>query len=241
MEATKNGVVKKTRFQDYNTRLKETGIIAIKLREKDELVGVIHSSGKDDILLVSRKGQAIRFHEDDVRPMGRATSGVAGMRLRADDEVIATSIALTDHDLLVVTENGYGKRTRIDDYPTKGRGGLGVQTVKLTEARGQLAGALVVRDGYQIMLISTGGTVIRMPVEEIKRLGRSTQGVIVMRLRGDERVSTLAPVIEQTNDGSAEAPVPTNGSAPAADAAGALVEPDELDDAATPEEAEESE
>src|SRR3712207_2187572 len=97
-------------------------------------------------------------------------------------EVIAASLARNDADLLVVTENGYGKRTRIDEYPVKGRGGLGVKTVQLTEARGQLAGARVVRDGYQVMLISTGGTVIRIPVTDVKRLGRSTQGVIVMRL-----------------------------------------------------------
>ena len=188
--ATKNGVVKKTRFEEYNTPLKADGIIAIKLREDDELVGVRHSTGDDDILLVSRKGQAIRFHEDEVRSMGRATSGVQGMRLREGDEVIAAEIADDDADLLVVTENGYGKRTRIAEYPVKGRGGLGVKTVQLTEARGQLAGARVVREGYQVMLISNGGTVIRMPVDEIKRLGRATQGVIVMRLRGDEQVSS---------------------------------------------------
>jgi DNA gyrase subunit A len=197
--ATKNGVVKKTRFAEYNTPLKADGIIAIKLREKDELVAVIHSSGKDDILLVSRKGQAIRFPEKAVRSMGRATSGVSGMRMRKGDEVIAASLAKDEADLLVVTVNGYGKRTLIHQYPSKGRGGLGVKTVQLTEARGQLAGALVVRDGYQVMLMSTGGTVIRMPVEEVKRLGRSTQGVIVMRLRKGERVSTLAPVVEQPN------------------------------------------
>ena len=131
--------------------------------------------------------------------MGRATEGVRGMNLRTGDEVIAASLARNDHDLLVVTTNGFGKRTRIDEYPVKGRGGLGVKTVPLTEARGQLAGALVVRDGYQVMLMSTGGTVIRMSVEEVKRLGRATQGVIVMRLRKSERVSTLAPVVEQAN------------------------------------------
>ena len=115
------------------------------------------------------------------------------MRLRGDDEVISVNIAQDDADLLVVTENGYGKRTRVADYPRKGRGGMGVKTIQLTEAKGTLAGARVVRDGYQVMLISTGGTVIRMPVEDVKRLGRATQGVIVMRLRGDERVSSLAP------------------------------------------------
>jgi DNA gyrase subunit A len=194
--ATKNGVVKKTELRAYNTPLRADGIIAIKMREGDELVGVRHASGNDDVLMVSRKGQAIRFHETDVRAMGRDTSGVTGMRLRPGDEVISINIAEDDADLLVVTENGYGKRTRVSEYPVKGRGGMGVKTVQLNEARGTLVGSRVVRDGYQVMLISNGGTVIRIPVEEVKRLGRSTQGVIVMRLRGEERVSALAPVVE---------------------------------------------
>jgi DNA gyrase subunit A len=209
---TKNGLVKKTRFEEYNTPLKADGIIAIKLRDRDELVGVLHSSGDDDVLIVSRKGQAIRFHEKLARPMGRATSGVAGMRLRKGDEVIAADIARNDADLLVVTENGFGKRTRIDQYPVKGRGGLGVRTVQLTEARGQLAGALVVREGHQVMLISTGGTVIRVPAEGIKQSGRATQGVIVMRLREGEQVSTLARVVESDANGQT---AEQNGAAPA--------------------------
>jgi len=198
--ATKSGVVKKTRFEEYNTPLKADGIIAINLRPKDEVIGVVHTSGNEDLLMVSRRGQAIRFHESEARPMGRVTGGVRGMNLRKGDEVIAITLAEDDADLLVVTVNGYGKRTRVEDYPVKGRGGLGVKTVQLTEERGQLAGARLVRDGYQVMLISTGGTVIRMPVEEVKRLGRSTQGVIVMRLREGERVSTLAPVAEAEPD-----------------------------------------
>jgi DNA gyrase subunit A len=198
---TKNGVVKKTELAVYNTPLKADGIIAIKMRESDELVGVRHSSGADDVLMISRKGQAIRFDETDVRAMGRDASGVQGMRLRGGDEVISINIAEEDADLLVVTENGYGKRTRIADYPVKGRGGMGVKTVQLTEERGQLAGARVVRDGYQVMLISTGGTVIRIPVDDVRRMGRATQGVIVMRLRGDdERVSALAPVVDDDKD-----------------------------------------
>jgi len=200
--ATKRGVVKKTEFLEYNTPLKADAIIAIKMREDDELVGVRLSDGDDDILMVSRFGQAIRFHEDDVRSMGRSASGVRGMSLRRNDEVIEVNVAEDDADLLVVTENGYGKRTPLHEYPKKGRGGLGVKTVQLTEAKGKLAGARVVRDGYAVMLISTGGTVIRMPVEGIRRAGRSTQGVIVMRLRGDEIVSSLAPVVE--SDASAE-------------------------------------
>ena len=205
--ATRKGVVKKTEFLTYNTPLKADGIIAIKMREGDELVGVRLSDGDDDILMVSRGGQAIRFHESDVRAMGRDASGVRGMNLRSGDEVISVNVAQDDADLLVVTENGYGKRTPLHEYPVKGRGGLGVKTVQLTDAKGKLAGARVVRDGYAVMLISTSGTVIRMPVEEIKRLGRSTQGVIVMRLRGDdERVSSLAPVVEsEGSDSTVEA------------------------------------
>jgi DNA gyrase subunit A len=130
------------------------------------------------------------------------------MGLRKGDEVISAGIADDELDMLVVTEQGYGKRTRISDYPVKGRGGLGVKTVQLTEARGQLAGAMPVRDGYQVMLISNGGTVIRMPVDEIKRLGRSTQGVIVMRLRGDEQVSSIALVAEsEPQAAELEAPI----------------------------------
>src|SRR6186997_3084223 len=198
--ATKKGIVKKTELAAYNTPLKADGIIAIKMRDGDELVGVRHSSGQDDILMVSAKGQAIRFHETDARPMGRDTSGVAGMKLREGDEVISINIAEDDSDLLIVTENGYGKRTRVSEYPVKGRGGMGVKTVQLTEARGFLVGARVVRDGYQVMLISTAGTVIKVPVEDVKRLGRSTQGVIVMRLRKGEQVSALAPVVEPEDE-----------------------------------------
>jgi DNA gyrase subunit A len=195
--ATKNGIVKKTELAAYNTPLRADGIIAIKMRDSDELVGVRHSTGNDDVLLVSRKGQAIRFSEDDVRSMGRDTAGVKGMGLRKGDEVISCDVvAVNEGDLLVVTENGFGKRTKLGDYPRKGRGGLGVKTVQLTQAKGQLAGARVIRDGYQVMLISTGGTVIRMSADDIKRAGRATQGVIVMRLKGDERVSALAPVVE---------------------------------------------
>jgi DNA gyrase subunit A len=193
--ATKKGVVKKTAFLEYNTPLKADGIIALRMREDDELVGVRLSNGEDDILMVSRMGQAVRFSEKDVRPMGRPASGVAGMKLRGGDEVIEVDIAEDDAELLVVTENGWGKRTRVSDYPVKGRGTMGVKTAQLVEGKGRLAGARIVREGYQVMLISDGGTVIRTAVDGIKRSGRATQGVIVMRLREGEQVSTLAPVI----------------------------------------------
>jgi DNA gyrase subunit A len=193
--ATRKGMVKKTDFAAYNTPLKADGIIAIKLRDDDELIGVRLAGEADDILMVSRQGQAVRFHGKQVRAMGRDTSGVAGMKLRAKDEVIEVDIAVDDADLLVVTENGYGKRTRVGDYPVKGRGTMGVKTAQLVEGKGRLAGARIVREGYQVMLISTGGTVIRMPTDGIKRSGRATQGVIVMRLREREQVATLALVV----------------------------------------------
>jgi DNA gyrase subunit A len=212
--ATKKGIVKKTEFLEYNTPLKADGIIAIKLREDDELIGVRLSDGSEDVLMVSRGGQAIRFHETDVRPMGRPASGVQGMRLRGDDEVIEVDIAKDDSDVLVVTENGWGKRTRVADYPVKGRGGLGVQTAKLVEGKGKLVGARIVRDGYAVMLISDGGTVIKMAVDDIKRSGRATQGVIVMRLREGEQVSTLAPVIAGDDEnGDVVLPVPAAAAA----------------------------
>ena len=210
--ATKRGVVKKTEFLEYNTPLKADGIIAIRLREGDELVGVRLSDGNDDVLMVSRGGQAIRFHEKDVRSMGRPASGVQGMRLRASDEVIEVDIAADDSELLVVTENGWGKRTRVSEYPVKGRGGLGVKTAQLVAGKGKLIGARIVREGYQVMLISDGGTMIKMSADGIKRSGRATQGVIVMRLREGELVSGLAPVV-----GSDDEPDDANGDPATAD------------------------
>jgi DNA gyrase subunit A len=209
--ATRKGMVKKTEFAVYNTPLKADGIIAIKLRDDDELIGVRLAGDADDVLMVSRMGQAVRFHGKQVRSMGRDTSGVAGMKLRSEDEVIELDIAVDDADLLVVTENGYGKRTRVGDYPVKGRGTMGVKTAQLVEGKGRLAGARIVHDGYQVMLISDGGTVIRIPVDGIRRAGRATQGVIVMRLREGEQVATIAPVVGSDDE---ELPAPGEPTAP---------------------------
>ena len=168
---TRKGIVKKTLFGSYNTPLKADGIIAINMRDGDELIAVRHTSGDDDIIMVSRLGQAIRFHENDVRPTGRNTEGVTGMRLRAGDEVIAMDIARDDSDLFVITENGFGKRTLISEYPVQGRGGLGVRTIKLTDRKGYLAGVRVVRDNHEIMLQSRDGVVIRMRADGISATG----------------------------------------------------------------------
>jgi DNA gyrase subunit A len=159
-------------------------------------VGVRHLSTDDEILMVSRSAMAVRFPASDVRATGRATEGVRGMALRDGDEVIACDIARNDTELLVVTDNGFGKRTPVASYRRTKRGAFGVKTIKLTQARGKLAGALVVRPGHQIMLMSNAGTVIRTPVDQIRSAGRLTQGVSVMKPREGEFVTALARVAE---------------------------------------------
>ncbi len=192
---TRTGIVKKTLFASYNTKLKADGIIAIDIREDDELLAVRHTSGDDDVMMISRLGQAIRFHEADVRPTGRSASGVLGMRLRKGDEVISVDIARDDCDLFVITENGFGKRTPISEYRITGRGGLGVRTVALTDRKGYLVGVRVVRENHEIMLQSRDGVVIRMRADGISRHGRATQGVRVMNMREGDVVSAIARMV----------------------------------------------
>jgi DNA gyrase subunit A len=195
--ATRKGIVKKTEFQAYNTPIKADGIIAINIRDDDELVAVRRTSGDDDILIVSRKGQAVRFHEDGARAMGRDTSGVRGMDVSGkDDAVLAMDVARDDQELLVVTENGYGKRTSISEYRKTNRGAKGVGTIKLTDAKGALAAALVVREHQELVFISIGGMVQRTAVRGISRYGRLSQGVRVMNMKPDDTVSAVALVIE---------------------------------------------
>jgi DNA gyrase subunit A len=195
--ATRKGMVKKTEFGAYNTPIKADGIIAINIRDDDELIAVRRTSGHDDIIMVSRSGQAARFSESQVRPMGRDTSGVRGMNVsQKGNAVLAMDVARDDQELLVVTENGYGKRTPIPDYPVKGRGTMGVKTITLTENKGALAGALVVREHQELVFISQNGMVQRTSVRGINRYGRASQGVRVMNIRDDDQVSAVALVVE---------------------------------------------
>jgi DNA gyrase subunit A len=195
--ATRNGMVKKTEFGAYNTPIKADGIIAINIRDDDELVAVRRTSGHDDIIMVSRSGQAARFNESQVRAMGRDTSGVRGMNVsQKGNAVLVMDVARDDQELLVVTENGYGKRTPIADYPVKGRGTMGVKTITLTENKGALAGALVVREHQELVFISQNGMVQRTSVRGINRYGRASQGVKVMNIRDDDQVSAVALVVE---------------------------------------------
>jgi DNA gyrase subunit A len=195
--ATRKGMIKKTEFGAYNTPIKADGIIAINIRDDDELVAVRRTSGHDDIIMVSRSGQAARFNETQARPMGRDTSGVRGMNVsQSGNAVLAMDVARDDQELLVVTENGYGKRTPISDYPVKGRGTMGVKTITLTENKGALAGALVVREHQELVFISQNGMVQRTSVRGINRYGRASQGVKVMNIRDDDQVSAVALVVE---------------------------------------------
>jgi DNA gyrase subunit A len=195
--ATRNGIVKKTEFLAYNTPIKADGIIALNIRDDDELIAVRKTSGDDEIIMVSRSGQASRFHEDEVRSMGRDTSGVRGMNVKqAGNALLAMDVARDDQELLVVTENGYGKRTPISDYPAKHRDTMGVKTITLTENKGALAGALVVREHQELVFISQNGMVQRTSVRGINRYGRASQGVKVMNIRDDDQVSAVALVAE---------------------------------------------
>jgi DNA gyrase subunit A len=199
--ATAEGLVKKTEFTAYNTPIRADGIIAIKIRDTDELVQVRLTSGDDDILLVSKSGHASRFSEEKVRPMGRDTSGVKGMNVSAKvngkpNRVLAMDIARDDSELFVVTENGYGKRTSVSEYPVKGRGTKGVLTAKLTEKKGGLAGALIVREHQDLLFISQNGMVQRTRAGGISQMGRPTQGVRVMNMKDDDSVSAVALVVD---------------------------------------------
>ena len=199
--ATRRGLVKKTEFPLYNTPIKADGIIAINIRDDDELVAVRRVSDGDHIIMVARSGRAATFEEAQVRSMGRDTSGVRGMNVeQPENEVLAMDVARPDQELLVVTENGYGKRTPIGEYPVKGRGSMGVKTIQLTEARGALAGALVVREHEELVFISRQGMVQRTSVRGINRYGRGSQGVRVMNLREEDVVSAVALVVESEEE-----------------------------------------
>ncbi|MDQ5815316.1 MAG: DNA gyrase subunit A [Actinomycetota bacterium] len=199
--ATKRGMVKKTLFQEYDSSRKE-GIIALNLKGGDEVVRVRPTAGDNDVLLITKKGKAIRFKEDHVRPMGRTATGVIGIKLDPDDEVVACEVVTRDEtsDLLVVTEFGYGKRTKLPEFPRKGRGGKGVIAAKLTKPRGPIVGAVSVALEDEVFFISSDGQVIRVAVKNISRQGRPATGVRIMNLSADMTVSAIAPSVTVAED-----------------------------------------
>lgn len=209
--ATRNGMVKRTALSAYDSP--RTALIAINLREGDELIGVDLTSGDDELVLVSRGGRAIRFHEHDVRPTGRDTSGVRGMALNGSptldtaDAVLSMARCTEGGQVLVVTEGGYGKRTPIEHYPVHRRGGKGVRTVRFSESRGGLVGALVVGYEQQMFMVADTGTVIRLDVRDITPTGRATQGVRLMKPTDGAKVAAIAPVVDADEvDPEAEEP-----------------------------------
>ena len=207
--STREGMVKRTPLAAYDSPRQV--LIAINLREGDELIGVQLTGGDDELVLVSRKGMAIRFHEADARSMGRDTSGVRGMALDANDEVLAMASCFEDGQLLVVTEEGYGKRTPLERYPMQKRGGKGVKTAQLTDARGGLVGALVAAYEQDIFVVTDTGTVIRMDVKDIRPTGRATQGVRIMTPSEGAKVAAVAPVMDEE---AVEDAVAASGDAP---------------------------
>jgi len=192
--ATRKGQVKKTAFTEYDSSRRD-GLIAINLRDGDELVKVVPTSGDDDIFMVSRKGITIRFSEDDVRAMGRAAAGVIGMKFKADDELVSVDVARDDASILMVTESGYGKRTQLDRFNTQGRGGQGVIGMRLTARKGYLVAAFMVGLDDEILLVSSAGVTVRTAVRDISSQGRDATGVRVMNLEADQTVASVAPIV----------------------------------------------
>ena len=198
MFATKNGTVKKTAMSAYD-RTRRDGIIAINLRDHDELVNVRRVRPGEKVILVSTDGKAIMFPESDVRPMGRDTSGVRGITLKGDAKMLGMEITNGKGDLFVITEKGYGKRTPVAEYPEHKRGGQGVYTITMTAKKGQLAACRVVGPQHELMIVSGDGVVIRVKVNDISRLGRSTQGVKIMNVADKDSVCALARMVVARN------------------------------------------
>jgi len=200
--ATKMGLVKKTSLLEFDSN-RSGGIIAINLRDDDELVGAALISAEDDLLLVSKNAQAIRFRADDeaLRPMGRATSGVIGMRFTDDDELLSMEVVRVGMDVLVATDGGYAKRTPIEEYPVQGRGGKGVLTAKITQRRGGLVGAVVISAGDELFAITSNGGVIRTPAKPVRRTrDRNTMGVKLMDLPDGVTIVAIARNVDEPEE-----------------------------------------
>lgn len=201
--ATKEGIIKKTELSQYDSSRK-TGLIAINLKEDDELIEVIKTDGKQELVMVTKNGLSIRFDEDEVRSVGRNTRGVRGVRLKDDDRVVTLEVADDDKKLLVVSENGFGKQTRMGLYRTQTRGGLGIKTYNITKETGRLVGALVVEEDEELFIINSSSVVIRLKVNEISTMGRSTKGVKLMRVNENDSVVSIAKVLESEGEAEAE-------------------------------------
>ncbi|KQM57685.1 MULTISPECIES: DNA gyrase subunit A [Microbacteriaceae] len=202
--ATRGGLLKKTALDEYDTN-RSGGIIAINLREGDELVSALLVEEDSDVLLVSKKGMSIRFtaSNDSLRPMGRSTAGVIGMKFRSDDYLLAASVVSEEGYVFVVTEGGFAKRTHVEQYRVQGRGGLGIKVAKLQEARGDLAGSLIVEEDDEVLVVLASGKVVRSAVAEVPAKGRDTMGVVFARFADEDRIIALAKNTERNLDAEA--------------------------------------
>jgi DNA gyrase subunit A len=222
--ATRGGMVKKTRLGEYDSN-RSGGVIAINLRDDDEVISAILCSAEDDLLLVSRKGQSVRFHADDatLRPMARATQGVIGMKFRGNDQLLAMDVAREDAFVVTVTDGGFAKRTSVAEWTPKGRGILGVKAMRLaSDERGSLVGAIVAHEGDEVFAIKSSGEVIRTAVDEIRATGRDTMGVTLTSVgEGDAVVAvTRNPETAELEDDGAAPPAPVDAVDPGNEADG---------------------
>lgn len=194
---TKKGIIKRTALSEYDSR-KNFGLRAINIREDDELIGVIISNGDDEFFMVSKQGKGIRFHEKDIRAVGRNSMGVRGMKLKEDDSIVSLVRAFDDSEILVISENGYGKKTLMSEYTSQNRGGMGKISYKVTSKTGKVVGATIIRGGEDLVLINSKGIIIRISSDAISTLGRNTSGVRLMKLSESDYLVSFAKIIDDT-------------------------------------------
>jgi DNA gyrase subunit A len=199
MMVTKFGRIKKTSLQEFNRPLKK-GKRALTIREGDEIIAANILHGEDTILMITRKGMSIHFHESDIRTMGRTAAGVTGMRLAENDAVVSANVVSSDNSLMIVTENGYGKRSPIGEYRLQKRGGKGVAGIKKSVRNGDIIDARQVDDEDEIILIADSGKMIRMDLSSLRIIGRSTQGVRLINLESEEKVVALDSVAKENSE-----------------------------------------
>jgi DNA gyrase subunit A len=200
---TKLGRVKKTSLNEFRRPLRK-GKIALRINEGDEIISAVITSGKNEILLISENGMSIRFDERDVRPMGRVAAGVKGITLKRGDSVVGVEVLATNYSILAVTENGYGKRSSVDEYRLQNRGGKGVIAIKASERNGKIIGAMQVVEDDEVMLIASSGKIIRINMQNIRVIGRNTQGVRLINLKSGEKVVAMDMVASEEEENGDE-------------------------------------
>jgi DNA gyrase subunit A len=202
---TKKGTIKKTPLSQYDTNRKN-GLIAINLKDGDEMIGIKQTSGTNIVMIVTKNGKSICFHENDVRPMGRSAAGVRAIKLDDDDEVVAMDLAEQHEQVLVVTKNGYGKRTPVEDYNVQARGGKGVLTYNKAKFKktGELIGATVIGEDDELLLINSDGIIIRINADDVKVLSRATQGVKIMKVGESAQIIAMAKVVREDDENEEE-------------------------------------